>query len=68
MNESLFYCPAVEKEIDEGLCWKYCFADVGGPIDTTNDLKKWIIQSNRFTDIEGFHKVCGKCPHCQWTR
>lgn len=62
MYDDLYYCPAVEKEIDIGLCWEYCF------VDMANELKKWIELSNKFTDIEDFHKVCDKCPHCQWSR
>jgi hypothetical protein len=68
INEDLYYCPAVEKEIDVGHCWEYCFVDMGGPTDTAIELKKWIGQSSKFAGIEDFHKVCDKCPHCQWSR
>jgi hypothetical protein len=68
INEDLYYCPAIEKEIDIGLCWEYCFADMGGPLDIANELKMWIKLLGKFSSIEDFHKVCDKCPHCQWSR
>ncbi len=68
MSEDSWYCPAIEKEIDCGLCWEYCFATIGGPADITYELNRWIELSKRFTDIEDFHKVCKKCIHCQWDK
>lgn len=68
MYDDLYYCSAVEKEIDIGLCWEYCFVGMGGPMDTANELKKWIELSNKYIDIGDFHKVCDKCTHCQWSR
>ena len=41
-SENIFYCPAVEKDISLGLCWEFCFAGIGGPIDTYNDLLDFI--------------------------
>lgn len=61
-----YYCPAMEIEISEGACWEYCFADNGGPTDTTNWLKKWITTTGKFETIADFHKVCKDCKHCQW--
>jgi hypothetical protein len=66
--DCLWYCPATEKEIAWGLCWEYCFVDIGGPIDTENELKRWIKLTKKFKDIEEFHKVCENCIHCQWAR
>lgn len=39
MDKNVWYCPATEKEIAEGLCWEYCFVDKGGPIDTAYELR-----------------------------
>jgi|GEM_PF-5112440 len=54
MYDDLYYCPAVEKEIDIRLCWEYCFVDMGGPADTANELKKWIELSNLYDAILKF--------------
>ncbi|MBK8475900.1 MAG: hypothetical protein IPL39_06185 [Opitutaceae bacterium] len=62
-----WHCPAVGAVIDGGLCWEYCLADSGGPIDTRKFLQKWIATSGRFAGLEDFHSVCASCPHCQWT-
>jgi hypothetical protein len=64
MNDDEWLCPAIEKAIPNGLCWEYCFADICGPMDTTTELRMWIIKSGKFKNIEDFHKVCEKCPHC----
>ncbi len=58
-----WYCPAVDREIDEGLCRGYCSAGQGGTEDTIRDLKKWIKLSRRYEDVEEFHRVCETCPH-----
>jgi hypothetical protein len=58
----------MDKDINEGLCWEYCFADNGGPADTANELRKWIEETNRFIDIKDFHEVCENCVYCQWGR
>ena len=57
-----------EKVIEWGLCWEYCFVDLGGPASTGFELKEWIEHSNRFGSVEEFHKVCEKCVHCQWAK
>lgn len=61
-----WFCPALEKLIDEGLCWELCFADAGGPTDTRDKLKKWIEKSKNYKDISDFHRICKSCEHCQW--
>lgn len=61
-----WYCTAMEKKIDCGLCWEYCFVDNGGPTDTANELKKWIEKTNKFKSVNEFHEVCGDCVYCQW--
>jgi hypothetical protein len=63
-----WYCPAAQKVIAEGLCWEYCFADMGSPTDTASELKTWIAKSGRFSSLEGFHEICRTCPHCQWSQ
>lgn len=63
-----WFCPAVERVIDEGLCWEYCFADNGGPIDTAQELDIWIRHTKKFRGIEEFHRVCEICTHCQWSK
>lgn len=68
MIDDRWYCPATEKEIDWGLCWEYCFVDIGGSIDTALALKRWIELTMKFKDVEDFHKVCEKCIYCQWSR
>jgi hypothetical protein len=65
MSEDPWYCLATEKEIDYGLCWEYCFAEICGPADTTYELNRWIELTKKFIDIEDFHKVCEKFIHCQ---
>lgn len=67
-EENEWFCPAVEKVIDEGLCWEYCFADNGGPIDTAQELDLWIQDTKKFRNIEEFQMVCDRCTHCQWSR
>lgn len=66
-EEREWYCPAVERVIDEGLCWEYCFADNGGPIDTANELDLWIRKTKKFRDIKELQKICVRCTHCQWS-
>ena len=68
MSNHLWYCPAVEKEIEHGLCWEYCFAGIGGPTDTAYELNRWVKLTKKFKDIEDFQKVCEKCIHCQWSK
>lgn len=63
-----WFCPAVERVIDEGKCWEYCFADNGGPIDTANELDLWIHKTKKFKNIEDFQQVCDRCTHCQWSK
>ncbi|WP_147431326.1 hypothetical protein [Azonexus fungiphilus] len=63
-----WYCPAVQKVISAGLCWEYCFADLGGPTDTAAELKAWIAKSGRLSSLSEFHEVCHVCPHCQWSK
>ena len=50
-----------------GLCWEYCFAEMGGPLDTANELNTWIEQDEKFHTIEEFHRICEVCIHCQWS-
>ena len=65
MKNDTWYCPAVDREIDKGLCREYCLAGSGGPKDTLRDLEKWIRLSRRYEDVEAFHRVCTACAHCQ---
>ena len=68
MCEDSWYCPAIEKKLDYGLCWEYCFAEFGGPTDTTYELNKWIALTKKYIDVKDFHNVCKKCIHCQWVK
>jgi len=68
MRDERWFCPAKEEEIVWGLCWEYCFAELGGPTDTELALKKWIEHSEKFNNVEEFHMVCEQCVHCQWSR
>lgn len=61
-----WFCPAISKDVDIGLCWEYCFADNGAPIDTASKLKQWIADS-KYKGLDDFHSVCGICTHCQWS-
>jgi hypothetical protein len=63
-----WYCPALEKEIVDGLCWEYCFATNGGPADASPELRNWIEQTKKYKDINEFHQACESCPHCQWAK
>ena len=63
MNSFEWFCPAVEKMIDAGLCWEYVFANGGGPTDTANELKEWIKTNDKFSSLKEFHLVCKKCEH-----
>ena len=67
VSESVYFCPAVERVISHAQCWEYCFADQGGPTDASNDLKRWIYQTSKFTSLANFHDVCATCIHCQWS-
>lgn len=68
MGNDKWYCPAKEEIIEWGLCWEYCFVDLGGPADTGFKLKHWIEHSGKFSNLDDFHKVCEKCVHCQWAK
>ncbi len=57
-------CPAFNCIIDDGLCWECCMADRGGPADTAEELRRWIIMSNQFGSIAEFQEVCARCPYC----
>jgi len=67
MPDNLWYCPAINEQIDQGLCWEYCFAEIGAPTDTSYWLNSWIKNTNKYKNVEDFHKVCEKCIHCQWS-
>lgn len=60
-----WFCPAVKKEIDQGLCWEYFFSDRGGPTDTASELREWIKLTKIFRDINHFQKICENCEHKQ---
>jgi hypothetical protein len=63
-----WYCRAVDKVISHSVCWEYCFAHNGGPQDIALALDEWIEESDTYSNIEDFHKVCDACVHCQWNR
>lgn len=65
MKKGNRYCPAVDREIEEGLCREYSFAGHGGSKDTLRDLKQWIRLSRRYESVEDFYRVCAACAHCQ---
>ena len=67
-SKSSYFCPAVSRTIDEGLCWEYCFAEGAGPTDTAEKLKKWIADTRICKNIKDFHTVCKICTHCKWTK
>ena len=60
------FCPAFARVIDNGLCWECCMADRGGPVDTAEELRRWVGRSGRFASVATFQKVCASCPHCAW--
>lgn len=66
--ESEYFCPAVGRKIDVGLCWEYCFVDNGAPMDTTQILKKWVTNTQIYNSIKDFHSVCEICSQCQWAK
>lgn len=66
--DSGYFCPAISRTIDIGLCWEYCFVDSGAPMDTEEMLKKWIKDNHIFKSIKDFQTVCQICSHCQWPR
>lgn len=66
-SNNSWFCPGTGDVIAEGLCWEYCFAENGGPIDTTEKLNAWIQQTKKYKDISEFHKVCENCTSCQWS-
>ena len=68
MDDDLWYCSAVEKEIAYGLCWELCFAEICGPTDAAYELDRWMNLTKKFENIEDFHLVCEKCIHCQWVK
>jgi len=60
------FCPAFDRVIDDGLCWECCMADQGGPSDTTEELRRWVVLSGRFASVADFQRVCANCSHCAW--
>lgn len=60
-----WFCPAVSRNIDVGLCREYCFVDTAAPLDTANNLKQWIAETQYYEGLEDFHAVCTICSHCQ---
>ncbi|MHC1694286.1 MAG: hypothetical protein AB9835_03210 [Eubacteriales bacterium] len=67
MNDDIVFCLALNKNIPDGLCWEYCFATLDGPIDAEYSLSKLIKNSNEYSSIADFHKVCHKCRNCKWS-
>jgi len=65
-DDGEWFCPALEKQIAHGLCWEYCFAGLGGPVDVADELRRWIEGSDKFSSLDDFHRVCRACDHCQW--
>jgi hypothetical protein len=59
-------CPAFGRVIDTGLCWECCMADHGGPTDTAESLRRWVVASGAFASVADFQRVCAGCPHCAW--
>ena len=60
------FCPAFSRVIDDGLCWECCMADHGGPTDTAEALRRWVVTSGQFESVADFQRVCAECPHCAW--
>lgn len=65
---NVFFCPAISRKIDVGLCWEYCFAKNGGPKDAAEKLGSWIADTSIYKDVKEFHTVCELCIHCQWSK
>jgi hypothetical protein len=60
------FCPAFGRVIDDGLCWECCMADHGGPTDTAEALRRWVVTSGQFESVADFQRVCAGCPQCAW--
>ncbi len=65
LRERNWYCPAVDRDIDEGLCGEYRLAGHGSPEATLRELERWMQLTRRYAGIDEFHAVCAGCAHCQ---
>ncbi len=63
MRDLNWYCPAVDREIGEGLCREYRKAGQNGPEGTQHELERWLQMTHRYADIDEFHRVCAVCAH-----
>ena len=64
MREQQWYCPAVDRDIDDSVCREYQRAGKGGGAqDTLRDLERWLQITHRYENIDAFHKVCAVCAH-----
>jgi hypothetical protein len=60
------FCPAFGHYIDNGLCYECSMADIIGPTDTAEQLRRWVAVSGRFGSVADFQRVCASCPYCPW--
>ncbi len=68
MGNKDYFCPLLEQEIYDGLCWEICFANIALKLEAIPELKYFLSNSNKHKTVKDAHKVCDKCIHCQWTR
>jgi len=64
MRELNWYCPAVDREIDDGICLQYqCAGKKCGAEETLRELQRWLRLTRRYADIDEFQKICAACAH-----
>ena len=68
MEDKDYFCPLLQKDIAEGLCWEICFAEIAIKLEGVTELKIFLINSEKYKTVKDAHKVCDKCIHCQWVR
>lgn len=66
MGNKDYYCPLLQKDIYEGLCWEICFANIAIKLEGISEFQNFLSRSNKYKTVEDAHKVCAECVHCQW--
>ena len=63
MRERQWYCPAVDREIDDSVCHEYQRAGKGAARRTRCAIWSVAADDAPLRDIDAFHKVCAGCAH-----
>lgn len=60
-----YFCPLVQKDINEGLCWEICFANIAIKIEGVPEFQNFLSNSNKYKTVKEAHQVCSRCINCQ---